>query len=273
MLCFANPIFDSADNDLKLYRDDYTVDEETIASTAYFDAKYEHVVENRSPTPLYPEFTVPNSESHDDIIQIFNTGSHKTITNIYCSNNKPPPPPIHKADTSMMDDTSSEESSSDDQLRQQHYSSVFGEKSFQYFQEEHFRDAKRSSMMSAACIDAMPSPPVCTSRHELEVIEDLNLEVIEDTDLFEADDLPPGLKLMSKSSNSTAALTPVCSSKSNVSLSPKQGRFRSAPFFSKSVEKDSLGQEDDVHHDLFRNRVHQFRSDVDVNNFESDVPK
>lgn len=220
MLCFANPIFDSADDDLKLFRDDYTVDEETIASTLYFDARYEHVVEKKEPMPLYQEFSVPLGEGDNNILQIYNKGSHQSIKDVYCDPNLPPPPPptssnankctkvnVGVFDTSMMDDTSSNESGSSP--------SSFGE------QDLVEVAASPPQPIPAGCMDMPSPPPMCNkSRYELGVIESL--------DLYDGDDMP-GLKLMSKSSNSTA-LTYVCSSKSNVSLSPGHGvRYKAHP--------------------------------------------
>jgi hypothetical protein len=191
VLCFANPIFDSEDNEQKLREgDDLTVDDETITSTLYFDARYEHLEENQQPIPLYHEFRVMQTGSDHDIINIFYGHSHKTISSVYCE--KPPPPP--GPTSSVMDDTSSSEESSD-------------ESTHRLFYQRTFLVEQADETQNASCI---PSPPMCRSRNELGVIEDI----------IRRDDLPPGLKLISKSSNSSAALTPACSSKSNTSQSP-----------------------------------------------------
>lgn len=81
MLCFANPIFDSQDDDPGQYRGDISSvnDEETITSTLFFDAKYAHVVEQQSPVALYREWSLEEKESKDDIVQIFEKGLRKTI--------------------------------------------------------------------------------------------------------------------------------------------------------------------------------------------------
>jgi hypothetical protein len=184
MLCFANPIVDSEDCDSKLqHGDDYTVDDETITSTLYFDARYEHLVENQEPIPLYSEFSIMQGESGNDIIQMFYSQSKRAIPAV--SFGHPPPPP--GPPSSVMDDTSSSEGSSDDSDRVQFYQPKF-------LEDDH--------TPNASC---MPSPPMCKSRNELDVIEDL----------MRKGDAPPGLKLISRSSNSSAALTAVCSSKSN----------------------------------------------------------
>jgi len=232
MLCFANPIFDSSDDDLKLFRDDYTVDEETIASTLYFDARYEHVVQNKKPVPLYQEFSVPFSESNDDIIKIYNMGSHQSIRNVYCDSEQPPPPPDKPSsneflarnadedvkvnvstqadtgalDTSMIDDTSSGE---DDESVDSAASSMFGTMRETLVEVAASPEPPRG----ATCMGVPSPPPMCMkSEYELGVIEKL----------FDEDDMPPSLKLMSKNSSSTA-LTYVCSSKSNVSGSGSPG--------------------------------------------------
>jgi len=217
ILCFANPVYDSIDDDLDLYRDDYAGgDDETMASTTYFDAKYEHVVENRQPTPLFREFSVGTDSAgtaNDDIIQIFNSGSHKTIQSIYYQN--PPPPP--DVNTSMMDDTSSSDDCTDDDEE-------FAEFGKNPFHNYTFHDAPPTTL-TASC---MPTHEMCKSRNELGVIEDLLAQ--------KSYEVPPRLKLMSKSSNSSAALTPVCSSKS---LSPKRGKFPGRSFLAEGDNRIS----------------------------------
>jgi hypothetical protein len=237
MLCFANPIFDSAEEERNFVREeDYTVDEETIASTLYFDARYEHVVERKRPVPLFREFRVPFSDTNDDILRIYNEGSHQSIKNVYCDPHQPPPPPNHHmntniytntimnrggdVNTSMMDDTSSSEGSGS--VHQNSPSASFAERPQQLIEVA----ASPPFPIAAGCMEVrVPSPlpmSMChKSRYELGVIESL--------DLFDADDMPPSLKLMSKSSNSTA-LTFVGSSKSNISLSPGHGvRYKDHP--------------------------------------------
>jgi len=112
LLCFANPVFDSVDDDTKLYRDDYAADEETIDSTTYFDAKYEHVVEVQHPIPLFMEFSVPcDSACNDNLIHIFNTGSHQTTSQSTYWQDPPPPPPAMMSTSTIGDSTSSSEDS------------------------------------------------------------------------------------------------------------------------------------------------------------------
>mmetsp|Transcript_5885 Transcript_5885/g.8886 ORF Transcript_5885/g.8886 Transcript_5885/m.8886 type:complete len:386 (-) Transcript_5885:47-1204(-) len=198
MLCFANPILDSIDDDAgpMLHRgNDFTMDEETIASTLYFDAKYDHIPQDQEPIPLLPEFIVPHSDSNDDIIQIYNTGSHKTIHSIYCG--LPPSPPNNN--TNMMDDRSSSSESTEDVIS---------------FSEEQFLEEHVDTKYHASCMP-MPTPPICKGKNELDIIQELLKQELSKVEL------PPGLRLMSNSSNSTNAVTAVCSSKSTLSLSPK----------------------------------------------------
>jgi hypothetical protein len=200
MLCFANPIVDSESGDTKLQQgDDFTVDDETITSTLYFDAKYEHLVENQQPIPLYSEFSIMYGES-DDIMQMFYSQENKKMRSVSLGHPPPPPGPP----SSVMDDTSSSEGSSDDSDRVLFYKPKF--------LEEQLDDTPNAS--------CMPSPPMCKSRNELDVIEDL----------MRRGDAPPGLKLISKSSNSSAALTQVCSSRSNSSQKSTLMHLKGQPY-------------------------------------------
>lgn len=220
MLCFANPVLDSEDDEKRHY-DDYTVDDETITSTLYFDAKIEHLVENRQPTPLYREFSIMQVQGNADILKIYHSKSHKTIPLLNCEQPPPPPPPLPGPTTSVMDDTSSDEESSDESDQAPYFRPTFLE-------------VQPDDTPNASCI---PSPPMCRSRNELDVIEDL----------MRPDDIPPGLKLISKSSNSSAALTPVCSSMSNNSQTPNYGKstfkLKRGQTFTEEQEKRMHGME------------------------------
>lgn len=81
ILCFANPIqSDGEEYDFQQQHEDIHDGDDTVTSTIYFDAKYEHVVQSRPPMPLYMEYSVPVSESHDDeISKIVQQGTHKSI--------------------------------------------------------------------------------------------------------------------------------------------------------------------------------------------------
>ena len=60
-------------------------DDETVASTLYWDAKYSHVVEKRPPLRLSSSFRV---DENDDLLHIFQSGSHKSTKSIYCTNSE-----------------------------------------------------------------------------------------------------------------------------------------------------------------------------------------
>lgn len=183
VLCFANPIFDEEDTSRELLADDPTVDESTIASTVFFEAKYENVKENRLPIPLFEEFMVPQSDSNDDLIQIYQNGSHKTIQSIHIG--QPRPAYLSEMNSSIMDTDSSESDMS------------YSEKQFL---TEHIDSP------TASC---MPSP---SAKAKKEVAMDIVAELT-------TKDQMPGLKLLSPESSSTAALTPINSS---ASYSPKR---------------------------------------------------
>jgi len=75
-LCFANPIRSEEGN---AQVEDQDCDD-TVASTVYFDAKYEHVIQTKPPMPLYMEYSVPVTEERDnEIAQIVENGTHKSI--------------------------------------------------------------------------------------------------------------------------------------------------------------------------------------------------
>jgi hypothetical protein len=91
-LCFATPIDeDNEENDL-LHTDktvqscDNTLntntDDHTVTSTLYFDAKYEHVVENRPPMPLFETFRVPHTDNRNELVKIVETDSHNSLNMI-----------------------------------------------------------------------------------------------------------------------------------------------------------------------------------------------
>mmetsp|Transcript_15518 Transcript_15518/g.29273 ORF Transcript_15518/g.29273 Transcript_15518/m.29273 type:complete len:379 (+) Transcript_15518:436-1572(+) len=214
ILCFANPIVDSVDGDSQLQRaDDFTVDDETITSTLYFDARYEHLVENQQPIPLYQEFSIMKTESDNDIMQMFYRQSNKSIQSV--SFGDPPPPPEQTA--SVMDDTSSSEGSSDESDRA-------------LFYQPKFLEDQLDDTPNASC---MPSPTMCKSRNELDVIEDL----------MKRGDAPPGLRLISRSSNSSTAITPVCSSKSNNSQKSTLKYLKTQPNNERSAKPVSAGED------------------------------
>ncbi len=131
LLCFANPIFDDDDDDMRLYREGNDRDgEDTITSTLFFESQYEHVVENGPPVPLYYDQALTLDEEHDDeIVKLYENGCIKhEIKSIFCRTNNsqrndndennvagtspPPPPPqeqLKPGPKSMADSTSSNE--------------------------------------------------------------------------------------------------------------------------------------------------------------------
>eukprot|EP00554_Chaetoceros_debilis_P012243 CAMPEP_0194111556 /NCGR_PEP_ID=MMETSP0150-20130528/10539_1 /TAXON_ID=122233 /ORGANISM="Chaetoceros debilis, Strain MM31A-1" /LENGTH=455 /DNA_ID=CAMNT_0038801031 /DNA_START=451 /DNA_END=1818 /DNA_ORIENTATION=+ len=244
MLCFANPIFEKEEDDMRIRRrkdkcsDEVTIDEETITSTLYFDARYEHVVETRQPMPLYSDYSVLDGDSDNQIIKLYESGrhKHKPIHSIYCGNGPKLPPDI--VNTSMVDSTSSDES--DDNFEEIIASAGFAQSgsvsaySNHHHQHHHQQQSRQdvssnnnnvtyemANTSSSSCMK-MPSASLqlCEPRNNLAVIEDILEGNISHHEL---DMSIPGLKLMTQSSNSmtTATLTPVCSSRSNTSLSPK----------------------------------------------------
>jgi hypothetical protein len=90
-LCFATPIDEdneenellqdkavqSCDNTLNTNTDDHTV-----TSTLYFDNKYQHVVENRPPMPLFETFRVPHTDHRNELVKIVETDSHNSLNMI-----------------------------------------------------------------------------------------------------------------------------------------------------------------------------------------------
>ncbi len=207
MLCFANPIFDSTDDDMRILRrreniDDAAADEETITSTLYFDAKYEHIVEDRQPMPLYRDYLVVQNNSSDEIMQMYQSGENKRIRSIYRGH---PPPPPNVSSTSMVDATSSDEETDEEDDHSEHDNlakTFFSEEDCNNVTFDMVGDTSPSSCLT------IPSPPTCGPRKKLVEHHSANM---------------PDLKLLSRSSNSlTATLTPIGSSRStSASLSPK----------------------------------------------------
>lgn len=195
---------------MKLQRVDEMMpeDEETVASTLYWDAKYAHVVEKRPPMGLYPSFRVGED---GNLLDIFQSGSHKSITSIYCTtlggSNPPPPPNMKESRMESMVDESDDEDENEDE------SEVGGEG----------RTSSESSKVSRGRRHHS-APSLYPLQDDLDVISMAgNSKDRQDMDMR-------NLKLMSNnSSHSTAALTPVCSSRSHASMSPvPEGRHRVA---------------------------------------------
>lgn len=244
ILCFANPIFDSEDDDLRLFREDKDADE-TINSTLYFDAKYEHIVENRPPMPLYPEQSLRLSDEYDDeIVKIFESGCLKhQIKSIYChtrtssETSPPPPPPQHaKPGPRSMADSSSdgEESYHRDHIHIRNNNTSSRHNAQSYKSDDGFSPSGSSPIH-------LP-PEVTKSRQELDVISDWVLSSSMKSSEQEAQDrtqkIPPLMKLENNSSLSTQALTPTPSS-SDTNLSPKKG---ACTYFNQASAEHLVGE-------------------------------
>jgi len=211
ILCFANPIDDDEDDEPagKVQRVDssssvtehYDDDVDTITSTQFFDAKYEHVVEQKPPLQLFSEFAVLVTEEFDDEIrQIMEAGTHKSNSLIMCETPPPPPSPSMQAIqqiNSLYDNDSccseaSETSQSEDEKQSEGNSLIQGE--------------PNESIVSQLTNNlATPTPSACDLYH---------------SSSSQLCDGPPGMKLLSKSSVSTTALTNADSGQSFVSYSP-----------------------------------------------------
>lgn len=206
MLCFANPILDD-EEDIELQRADDIMleDEETVASTLYFDAKYAHVVEKQPPFALYPSFQVTKDAS---LLDIFQSASHKTITNIYCPN-PPPPPKKESRMESMAYDTSVDDSCSTSTTHDERRTTTELSRTAPHNTHNHQKS------------HSQPNP---TEKQRHFVYEPQELDVIsmvaQSKEGSSSTDNMRSMKLMSNSSQSTAALTPVCSSRSHASMSP-----------------------------------------------------
>eukprot|EP00555_Chaetoceros_dichaeta_P001466 CAMPEP_0198277666 /NCGR_PEP_ID=MMETSP1447-20131203/65970_1 /TAXON_ID=420782 /ORGANISM="Chaetoceros dichaeta, Strain CCMP1751" /LENGTH=228 /DNA_ID=CAMNT_0043972705 /DNA_START=1370 /DNA_END=2056 /DNA_ORIENTATION=- len=205
MLCFANPILDD-EEDIKLQRADDMMleDEETVASTLFFDAKYAHVVEEQPPFALYPSFQVTKDDS---LVDIFQSASHKTITSIYCPN-PPSPPKKESRMESMADDVSVNDSEANCTNPDERRTNASTETSQSASDTHHYHNKCH---------------PTATTSTRHFVYEPQELDVISmvtQSKESSSTDNMRSMKLMSNSSQSTAALTPVCSSRSHASMSP-----------------------------------------------------
>lgn len=222
ILCFARPILDEEEaHCLSLRRSSPSTtttmaDDDTITSTLYFDAQYEHVVQNQAPVPLQPEFLVPLDGEPDTILNIYLSGSHQTIQSIQCrssSNSLPILGGNHHGRQSIVDDTSSESSSSGHSETTETESGTHHTDSQTCESKQSSKQSKNtaaSSLSAAANVvfSSIPTPPLCNTRNNaLATISDCGNE-------YESDQ-----KLNTKSTSETALLTPVCSSRSNTSTS------------------------------------------------------
>ena len=211
ILCFARPILDEDEaHCLSLRRSSPSMpDDDTITSTLYFDAQYEHVVQNQAPVPLHTEFLVPLDGEKDTILNIYLSGSHKTIQSIRCSSTKSLPI-LGTERQSIVDDASSESSSVHSETSETESGTQYtGSQTCESKQSSKQSKNTATSSLSAAAnvvFSSIPTPPLCNTRNSaLATISDCGNESDQ--------------KLNSKSTSETALLTPVCSSRSNASTS------------------------------------------------------
>lgn len=216
MLCFANPIVDEDEDSFTNREIIANEDDETITSTVIFDAKYEHIVEDQPPLALYSDFSVSPTMS---IAQIFKSGSHKSIKSIQYSQQ------IHtstqntsiannqvnrgkKADKTISLYSSSGDSTEDDDECQKLEE-----------QREHYRTA-------TAVADDEKETAIPSSKPEFSLA------------VNSSEEGQSSMKLATKSSLSTAALTPVCSSRSSTSAHSLSPQARRRKHSSNMIEKN-----------------------------------
>jgi hypothetical protein len=252
ILCFANPIFDSDDNndnDRRLYRSDNDRDgEETVTSTLFFDTKYEHVVENLPLMPLFQDQVLRLDEHHTDgIVKLFESGCIKhEIKSIVCGKKDPSPLLLSTGgqarvgSKSMADSTSEvddDDCGNDQGYQQQHHhhdTITSSSAPNNHIQPRHYRaqsyksDDGFVSLSASMQIPPPPPPPKISFTHPPSSPSSGNmkeeLEVISDCGDRERHSISPSLKLMNNPTSSTQALTPTNSS-SDAHISPKKSQF------------------------------------------------
>eukprot|EP00559_Dactyliosolen_fragilissimus_P006927 CAMPEP_0184869976 /NCGR_PEP_ID=MMETSP0580-20130426/36046_1 /TAXON_ID=1118495 /ORGANISM="Dactyliosolen fragilissimus" /LENGTH=428 /DNA_ID=CAMNT_0027371829 /DNA_START=288 /DNA_END=1574 /DNA_ORIENTATION=+ len=233
ILCFANPVYEEEEvNRINKIRRTETIgcdsdlDADTISSTIFFDSKYDNIIESKAPVPLFNEYLVPeNCDKENAIREIFESGSHKSIKTIQChygrgnqgadalsqgSNVSP------SYGISLYDGTSSDSFDSDvpdhtyntTNRKRNNNTSVRGQ-------------ASPRSTGGSTRSDLMHTPERGEYVSETTPVSDWVFTG--STDPTEANNLP-NLKLVSKSSVSTAALTPTCSTVSHASSPMQESR-------------------------------------------------
>ena len=75
ILCFTNPIR-SEEGNAQVENQDC---DDTVASTVYFDAKYEHVIQTKPPMPLYMEYSVLVTEERGANCREWNSQEHPHV--------------------------------------------------------------------------------------------------------------------------------------------------------------------------------------------------
>ncbi|CAJ1963980.1 unnamed protein product [Cylindrotheca closterium] len=86
-LCFATPVRGASEevaaaDETDMQSDTATLNtnEDTIASTVYFENKYSHLTETRPPMPLFNQFKIGNEK--DEIRNVMNSDSHSSVNMI-----------------------------------------------------------------------------------------------------------------------------------------------------------------------------------------------
>lgn len=193
MLCFANPIFDSQDDDPRQNHkgDNSTVnDEETITSTQYFDAKYAHLVEQQTPVALYREWSLEEKDSKDDIVKMFEAGMQKSIKIVHVNANMNSSSAENEGSTLLpFPRAQSSNHSSNSANASASHSVISGPGRSPT--EHNVRDEESGSPPTVHL--SIPSPPEFTPR---------NLVTIEE--MFDVSKSPPVINLTSKTSIGTA---------------------------------------------------------------------
>lgn len=192
MLCFANPIFDSQDDDPRQSRGDNSTvnDEDTITSTLYFDAKYAHLVEQQSPVALYREWSLEDKDSKDDIVKMFEAGIQKSIKTVDLNPKMNPSSAQNEGSTLLPFPRSRSSKVSNNSANASATSSVISGLEMspgEYNVQEEENDSPPTVHLS------VPSPPEFTPR---------NLVTIEE--MFDETKSPPAINLTSKTSIGTA---------------------------------------------------------------------
>lgn len=207
MLCFANPIFDSQDDDPRHNHkgDNSTVnDEETITSTLYFDAKYAHLVEQQTPVALYREWSLEEQDSKDDIVKIFEAGFQKSIKVVDVHPEMNPSATQNEGAALMPFPRSRSSRVSNNSANASATNSVISGLDMSPSEQ----DAQGIETESPPTVHlSIPSPPEFTPR---------NLVTIEE--MFEESKNPPAINLTSKTSIGTARTV---SSSNSHSSSPR----------------------------------------------------
>lgn len=241
ILCFANPIYDDDDdgqktkietNDSMLYNTDLDAetDTDTINSVLYFDAKFEHINESGPLVPLYSEFALPISSNSpgDEIRHILETGSHISRLNITQYDF---PPESFGADSGKRNNYNttcvtsfSHDNSLYDDIKIENDFPIGSNNKVKYMNNINLEGNDGTIHDNSDELIQVRSS-VRTSSFTRQPESRLHLDVVSDwvcsPTVTKSTNVAPGLKLLNKSSLSTAALTPIGSSQSSyITTSP-----------------------------------------------------